>query len=55
MLYYALVFIVIALIAGVIGFGDVAFASAGAAQLMFFLFLAFLVMSLVIGFFRRAR
>jgi uncharacterized membrane protein YtjA (UPF0391 family) len=55
MLYYALVFIVIAMIAGVIGIGGDAFASADAAQLPFFLFLAFLVMSLVIGFFRRAR
>ena len=45
MLYYALAFLVIAIIAG---------ASAGIAQILFFLFLAFLVISLVVGFMRRA-
>ncbi len=53
MLYYALVFLVIALIAGVLCFGGIAGASAGIAQILFFLFLAFLVISLVIGLFRR--
>jgi uncharacterized membrane protein YtjA (UPF0391 family) len=39
MLYYALVFLVIALIAGVLGFGGVAFASAAIAKICFFVFL----------------
>ena len=49
----ALVFLVIALIAGVLGFGGIAGASAGIAQILFFLVLAFLVVSLLIGLFRR--
>ena len=54
MLYYALAFLVIAINAGVLGFGGIAGASAGIAQILFFLFLAFLVISLVVGFMRRA-
>jgi uncharacterized membrane protein YtjA (UPF0391 family) len=54
MLYYALVFFVIALIAGVLGFGGIAGASAGIAQILFYLFLAFLVVSLIVGLFRRS-
>jgi uncharacterized membrane protein YtjA (UPF0391 family) len=53
MLYYALVFLVVAIIAGVLGFGGIAGASAGIAQILFFLFLAALVISLVMGWFRR--
>jgi uncharacterized membrane protein YtjA (UPF0391 family) len=40
MLYYALVFLVVALIAGFLGFGGVAFAAAGIAKILFFVFLA---------------
>jgi uncharacterized membrane protein YtjA (UPF0391 family) len=53
MLYYAVVFLVIALIAGVLGFGGIAGASAGIAQILFFVFLALLVISLLFGWSRR--
>jgi uncharacterized membrane protein YtjA (UPF0391 family) len=53
MLYYAVVFLVIALVAGLLGFGGIAGASAGIAQILFFVFLALLVLSLIAGLFRR--
>ena len=44
MLYYALIFLVIAIIAGLLGFGAIAFAAAWLAKILFFLFLiAFLI------------
>ena len=46
MLYWALVFLVVALIAGLFGFGGIASASAGIAQILFFVFLVLLVISL---------
>src|SRR3546814_16017475 len=46
MLYWALVFFVLALIAGVFGFGGIASASAAIAQILFFIFLFLLVVSL---------
>jgi len=48
MLYWALVFFVVAIIAAVFGFGGIASASAGIAQLLFFIFLALLVISLIV-------
>ena len=53
MLYWALVFLVVAIIAGALGFGGIAGTSAGIAQILFFIFLAFLVISLLAGLFRR--
>jgi uncharacterized membrane protein YtjA (UPF0391 family) len=47
MLYYALVFLVIALVAGLLGFGVVAFAAAGIAKILFFVFLVLFLISLV--------
>jgi len=47
MLYYAVVFFVIALIAAVFGFGGVAVASAGIAKILFFLFIIAFVVSLI--------
>ncbi len=55
MLYYAVVFLVIALIAGALGFGGIAGASAGIAQFLFYIFVAFLIISLIIGLMRRGR
>ncbi len=49
MLYYALVFLVLAIIAAVLGFGGVAVISAGIAKILFFLFLIAFVVSLVVG------
>jgi uncharacterized membrane protein YtjA (UPF0391 family) len=52
MLYYALVFLLIALIAGALGFGFVAFAAAGIAKICFFIFLVLFIVSLIGGFSR---
>ncbi len=54
MLYYALVFLLIAIVAGVLGFGGVAVISAGIAKLLFFIFLVIFAVTLIIGFARRA-
>lgn len=54
MLYWALVFLVVALIAGALGFGGIAGASAGIAQILFVIFVVLLCVSLVAGFMRRA-
>ena len=48
-LYYAVVFFVIALIAGVLGFGGIAGAAAGIAKILFFVFLILFVVSLIMG------
>lgn len=47
MLQLAATFFIIALIAAVFGFGGIAAASAGIAKILFFLFLALFVASLV--------
>lgn len=39
MLYWAATFFIIAIVAGVFGFGGIAAASAGVAQILFYLFL----------------
>ena len=49
MLRMALMFFVVAIIAGIFGFGGIASATAGIAQLLFFIFVALLVVSLVFG------
>jgi len=53
MLGWALAFLIIALIAGLFGFGIVANAAAGIAQVIFFVFLVLFVLSLVFGAVRR--
>lgn len=53
MLYYALIFLVVALIAGALGFGGIAGASVGIAKVLFFLFIILFVVSLLVGGFRR--
>ena len=47
MLRWALIFLVVALIAGVLGFGGIAGASMGIAQILFFVFLVLFVVSLI--------
>ena len=47
MLYYALVFLVVALVAGFLGFGGIAFAATGIAQILFFIFLAVFLVTLL--------
>lgn len=47
MLSWALTFLVVALIAAAFGFGGIAGASAGIAQILFFIFLALFVVSMI--------
>ena len=49
MLYWALVFLVIALLAAVFGFTGDYVAAAGIAKILFFIFLVLFVVSLVAG------
>jgi uncharacterized membrane protein YtjA (UPF0391 family) len=53
MLHYALVFLVVALIAAALGFGGIAGAAAGVAKILFVIFLVLFVASLVAGGLRR--
>lgn len=55
MLYWALVFLIIAIIAGFLGFGAVSFAAAGIAKILFWVFLVIFIISLVMGFSGRRR
>ncbi len=47
MLYYALLFFVLALVAGLLGFGVIASGAAGIAKILFFIFIILFVVSLV--------
>jgi len=49
MLGWAVVFLIIALVAALFGFGGIAAASAGIAKLLFFIFLVLFVVSLIFG------
>ncbi len=53
MLHYAVVFLIIALIAGLFGFGVIASTAAGIAKILFIVFLVLFVVSLLMG--RRAQ
>jgi uncharacterized membrane protein YtjA (UPF0391 family) len=53
MLYYAAVFLIIAILAAVFGFGLIAGAAAGVAKVLFFFFLIAFLVSLVMGSARR--
>lgn len=52
MLYWAAVFFIIAIVAGIFGFGGMAAASANIAQLLFYIFLIGCVISLILYFVR---
>lgn len=52
-LYWALSFLVIALVAGVLGFGGVAGTAMEGARLLFWVAIVLLLVSLVFGFVRR--
>jgi uncharacterized membrane protein YtjA (UPF0391 family) len=52
MLYYAVVFLIVALIAGLFGFGIIASTAAGIAKILFMVFLVLFLVSLLMG--RRA-
>jgi uncharacterized membrane protein YtjA (UPF0391 family) len=49
MLHYAVVFLIIALIAGALGFFGIAGAAVGIAKILFFVFLVLFVVSLIMG------
>jgi len=49
MLYWAMMFLVIALVAALFGFGGIASSATGIAQILFFVFLVMFVVSLVMG------
>lgn len=53
MLRWALIFLVVALVAGLFGFGGVASASAGIAKILFGIFIVLFLVSLVMGAARR--
>lgn len=53
MLYWSLVFFVVALIAAIFGFGGIAAGAVSIAQVLFYIFLVLFVLSLLAGLFRR--
>jgi uncharacterized membrane protein YtjA (UPF0391 family) len=53
MLYYTLVFLVVALIAGVLGFTGVAAGAVEIARILFFIFILLFIGSLFMGLLRR--
>lgn len=53
MLYWTMVFLVIALIAALFGFTGIYAAASGIAQILFFIFLVLFVISLLAGGFNR--
>jgi len=52
-LYWAAIFFVLALVAGLLGFGGIAGAATLVAEILFFVFLVALVISLAMGLSRR--
>ena len=55
MLYWALMFFVVAIIAAVFGFGGIAAGASSIAQILFFLSLVLFLVSLVMGLGRRGK
>jgi uncharacterized membrane protein YtjA (UPF0391 family) len=53
MLYWAVVFLIIAIIAGVLGFGGIAATAAGIAKVLFFIFIVIFAIALIMGLARR--
>lgn len=53
MLYWALVFFIIAVVAAVFGFGNIAAGAASIAQILFWVFVVLFLLSLIAGVFRR--
>ncbi|KIC37908.1 DUF1328 domain-containing protein [Leisingera sp. ANG-M7] len=54
MLYWAIVFLAVAIIAGIFGFSGIATASAGIAQILFYIFLLLFAAALIVRLFRGA-
>ena len=55
MLYWALMFLVVALVAAIFGFGGIASTATGIAQVLFVIAIIMFVVSLFAGFMRRNR
>lgn len=53
MLYWALMFLIVALVAAIFGFGGIASTATGIAQVLFVIALVMFVVSLLAGFMRR--
>ncbi len=53
MLWWALIFFIIAIVAGVFGFTGVQTAAIGVAKVLFWIFIALFLVALVVGLFRR--
>jgi uncharacterized membrane protein YtjA (UPF0391 family) len=53
MLHWALMFLVVALVAAIFGFGGIASAATGIAQVLFVIAIVLFLMSLLAGFVRR--
>jgi uncharacterized membrane protein YtjA (UPF0391 family) len=53
MLYWALIFLLVALIAGALGFGGVAVGAAAIAKILFVLFLVLFLAALIAGLLRQ--
>jgi uncharacterized membrane protein YtjA (UPF0391 family) len=53
MLYYAAVFFIIAIVAGLLGFGGIAAGASSIAQVLFFIFVVLFLVSLIAGLVRR--
>jgi uncharacterized membrane protein YtjA (UPF0391 family) len=53
MLYWALVFFIVAIVAAIFGFGGIAAGAVSIAQVLFFLFIVLFLISLVLGLGRR--
>lgn len=53
MLSWSLFFLLIAIVAGVFGFGGIAAASAGIAQILFYIFIALFLVSLLFNLARK--
>lgn len=53
MLYWALIFFIVAIVAAIFGFGGVASAAVGIAKLLFWIFLIIFLVTLIMGLIRR--
>lgn len=53
MVYWAMIFLLVAIVAAVFGFGGIATASAGVAKILFFVFIALFLIALVMRALRR--
>lgn len=53
MLHYAVVFLIVALVAALFGFGGIAASAVGIAKILFYIFLVLALVSLLAGVLRR--